>query len=242
MIHFDAQRRGSCPINNHSLTEDTRRRGSLPTNDNRMHVELHSNGKDRKPLKKSGKYEHDLRFKLHHSSRGKKQPVFLHSDLEHGGHSPNEDVVDYSNVGHRGNCPVNIQNNPVDTRRRGSLPKYGVVEGDHQASGFFKKKQQVEDVAFQHMEAMGESASSLTNTVRSCTTEVGRFVSELVDMEQLLKSVYKKCHPEQYQDTKSKVIHQPVDWSKYPQSSYTKPSHLRTTNTANCNQHNKTSQ
>ena len=69
---------------------------------------------------------------------------------------------------------------------------------------------------------MIESTGSFNNSVR----EFGRFMSELVDMEQVFKSVHRKYHPEQYEDREEKVIHEPVDWSKYPQSSYTKPSQL----------------
>ena len=77
-------------------------------------------------------------------------------------------------------------------------------------------------VARRSMEEIIEPTNSFTNNVR----EFGRFVCELVDMEQIFRSVHQKYHPEQYEDREPKVIHEPVDWSKYPQSSYTKPSQL----------------
>ena len=63
--------------------------------------------------------------------------------------------------------------------------------------------------------------------MRSCSNEFGRITSEIFDMEEFFKFVHRKLHPGQYEDMRAKVVHQPIDWSKYQQSSYIKPSELR---------------
>ena len=63
--------------------------------------------------------------------------------------------------------------------------------------------------------------------MRRCSNEFVRFASEIFDREEFLKTVHRKFHPEQYEEMRAKVYHQPIDWSKYKQSSYIKPSELR---------------
>ena len=84
----------------------------------------------------------------------------------------------------------------------------------------------VKDRALEGVGSIGDTASSFSNSIRSCTNEVGRIVSEFTEVEELPKFVHRKCHPEQYQNVEAKVVHQTIDWSKYPKSSYTKPSEL----------------
>ena len=65
---------------------------------------------------------------------------------------------------------------------------------------------------------------------KECSKEASRFkrsLSDFVDVENVLKSVHKARHPDEHAARKSSIIHEPIDWSKYPPSAYRRPSQVR---------------
>ena len=43
---------------------------------------------------------------------------------------------------------------------------------------------------------------------------------DFVDVEDVVKSIHKVVHPEEYVERKSNVVHTTIDWSKYPPSAF----------------------
>ena len=49
-------------------------------------------------------------------------------------------------------------------------------------------------------------------------------LTDLIDPEDLLKSIHKVAHPEEHQKN-TIIVHTPIDWSKYPPSAFRRYSH-----------------
>ena len=76
----------------------------------------------------------------------------------------------------------------------------------------------MKDVAFQQIEAVTDATSSfglnLKKSIEMCSkeaAEVARSLSEIVDMEDILKSIHKVSNPDDdFDNRKSKIIHHPI--------------------------------
>ena len=88
---------------------------------------------------------------------------------------------------------------------------------------------QMKGIAAHQMGAVTDATKSLSKdlqkSIKTCSKEANRFarsLGEIVDVEDILKSIHKATNPDEYEDRKSSVIHKPIDWSKHPPSSQRK--------------------
>ena len=89
----------------------------------------------------------------------------------------------------------------------------------------------MKEAASHQMEAVTHTTISLQNcfkkSIRSYKKEVGCFaksLADIVDGEDILKSIHKAAKPDDYKIRRSKVIHTPIDWSQRSPSSERKNS------------------
>ena len=72
-------------------------------------------------------------------------------------------------------------------------------------------------------EATSTLSKSLKKSVIKCSKDVKWFtrsIGELVDVEDLGKTIHYVTHPEQQNSRKTSIVHTPIDWSKYPPSAF----------------------
>ena len=82
-------------------------------------------------------------------------------------------------------------------------------------------------------EAKDICTKGFRKSLKKCNTEAKHFVrsfTDFVDFEDILKSIHKAARPEEHAPLMPIVYHRPIDWSKYPSSSFDKgpPSENRT--------------
>ena len=68
---------------------------------------------------------------------------------------------------------------------------------------------------------MGDATCSLADSLKTSLKNGSRALGELLDVDDVLKSVRNVSNP-QDMNRKSSVVHEPIDWSKYPPSAFTK--------------------
>ena len=85
----------------------------------------------------------------------------------------------------------------------------------------------MKEAASHQMERVTNTTFALQNgfkeSIKSYKNEVGCFarsLAEIVDGEEILKTIHKAVKPDDYKNRQLKVIHTPIDWSKHPPSSH----------------------
>ena len=84
----------------------------------------------------------------------------------------------------------------------------------------------MKEAASHNMEIVTDASSLLSKglkkSLKNYEKDAKRFVrsfTNFLDFEDLLKSIHKVSHPEEYHRSTS-IVHKPIDWSKYPPSAF----------------------
>ena len=96
----------------------------------------------------------------------------------------------------------------------------------------------MKDAASLQLEAVSDATSALSSglkkSIQSGSKEVGRFASSIgdfLDVDDLLKSIRQVTNSDDSSGRKTSVVHEPIDWAKYPPSAFKQVKNILYTST-----------